>query len=132
MKQFLSTKIRFCEVCQRNKYVRNLPPGELQHGSIPLRFTTYQLDISGPYPISYHGQHHILTALDEGSKLVISKAVPDLTAKTICDFIYNEFVLKFGVPITLKSDRYIAFKSRHYIELCNMLGILPHHSFAYV
>lgn len=102
----------------------------MQHVEVPPTFTSYQLDTSRPNSELYSKITHIISAICEGTRLLISEAVPDISAKTIC-FINKRIILQYRIPLTLKTECYMSFRSVHYIELCNFMGIKPYWRLAY-
>jgi hypothetical protein len=73
LRQYLAHRIRSCPTCQQTKVPQGPPPGELQHCPPGRPFSKIQIDSSGPYCESYNGNKHLLTAIDESTRWVITE-----------------------------------------------------------
>lgn len=58
------------------------------------------LDLLGPFPISTQGNRHLLVVVDWFSKWVEIFPIPDATAETCAEKFVNEFMARFGLPLT--------------------------------
>ena len=124
MRSFISQKCRTCETCQRNKPEYKLPPGSLLHHPILNNpFSIIELDVSGPYNTTIHGFKFIISAVDTTTKFLVAKALKDQTAESIVSFLYNDIVLKYGAPVTIRLDKYPAHTSHLFKEMCTLLKI---------
>ncbi len=92
--------LKYCQECQIHSN-RKLNPQEpirtVEQTIEPLRL--WHIDFVGPLKSSINGNNWIITAVD-GSvvRWPLAKAVPDATAETIAQFIYDEIVVPYGVP----------------------------------
>ena len=113
---------RSCLRCRQSKvqtHVKSSVP------SIPVpgrRFSHIYLDLVGPLPSS-QGFSYILTMIDRTSRW--SEAVPlsSITAESCARAFISSWVLRFGVPALLTSDRGAQFTSSVWSEVCSVLRI---------
>ena len=68
-------------------------------------FYTLGVDYVGELPTSLSGNKWILTAVCPFSNYLISVPVPDKTATTAAQVLFDHVFLKFGFPAVLQSDR---------------------------
>ena len=71
------------------------------------------LDIMGPLPRSNRGNRYLLVLSDYFTKWVEAYAIPN----------QEEFVCRFGVPLSVHTDQGKQFESALFQELCDMLDI---------
>jgi hypothetical protein len=76
---------------------RPLPPAALP-------FERICLDFVQNLPRTRKGNVHILTCVDYAARWVIAKAVPDMEATTVVNFLYEEVLLNHGCPLEIVSD----------------------------
>ena len=74
----------------------------------------------------------ILVFQDHFTKHVLAYVTPDQTAKTIPKFMYQGYILIFGAPDRLLSDRGANFMSSVINKMCKILGVkkwqtIPYH-----
>lgn len=58
----------------------------------------------------------LTTAIDEQTRFVVTKTVPDLSADTVEKLVYEQIILRFGAPKVIKTD-HVACISKTYIIL---------------
>ena len=110
-----------------------------QLASLPLRpviiegpFKQWGLDFIGPItPTSSAGHQYIITATDYFTKWVEAKATKKTTSEVVCDFIKENILVRFGVPIKLLMDNASYFSSIEITDLCFEYGIIVGHSSDY-
>ncbi|RWS20999.1 putative LTR retrotransposon-like protein, partial [Leptotrombidium deliense] len=88
-----------------NKPSRKLRPGFGQHLHVTYPFERVQIDIAGPYNESTNGNKYIVTAIDQFTKLIEMRAIPNQNAIEI------EIFNRYGPPKFLLSDRGKVFLS---------------------
>ena len=69
------------------------------------------MDFIGRLPETKLGNKYIITAIDYATRWVVAKAVKDMTSTTVVDFLYNDIIMHYGVPIELFTDRGKSFLS---------------------
>lgn len=95
----------------------------------PIPFHTIHIDCMGPF----HGKdkednRYILIFVDAFTKFVILFPCKTLQAKETIQHL-NNFVMLFGVPAKIISDKGTNFTSEHFQNLCTSYGI-EHHTIA--
>ena len=96
--------VRSCQHCIRFK---SLQPA---HGPMQIRlyqhpFHTLGVDCVGELPVSPNGNKWILTAVCSFSDYLRAIPVPDKTATTAANALFNDSFLLLGFPSVFQSDR---------------------------
>jgi len=112
----------------------------LQLASLPLRpfiiegpFQQWGLDFIGPMsPTSSVGHQYIILVTDYFTKWVEAKAIKKTNFEVVCEFIKENILVKFGVPIKLVMDNASYFSSIEIIDFCFEYGITVGHSYDYL
>ena len=81
------------------------------------------LDIMGPLPRCKRGNRYLLVLSDYFTKWVEAYAMPNQEAITVARKFVEEFVCRFGVPLSVHTDQGRKFESVLFQELCDMLDI---------
>ncbi|XP_059070699.1 uncharacterized protein LOC131860316 [Cryptomeria japonica] len=113
-----------------------------QLATLPLRpvvmeepFKQWGLDFIGPLTPSSSARHtHNLTAIDYFTKWVEAVPVRRTTLEVICEFLKENILVRFGVPLKIMSDNAASFSSieismfcyDHGISLVNSSNYYPH------
>ena len=108
--------IQTCDICQRR--------GKQQRREelIPIKikgpFHRIGIDIKGPLPITSKGNRYIIVAMDYFSKWPEVKALTNIRAETVAEFIYEDVISRHGIPQEILSDRGTSFVNRVIDQLC--------------
>ena len=86
------------------------------------RFTSLQVDIVGPLPISM-GMRYLLTVVDRTSRWVEAFPMAEATAENCCNSFINGWIQRFGLPLQLRSDNGNTFVSRLWQDTHAAMGI---------
>lgn len=121
-----------CEKCK-------MFSGRRQLASLPLRpiviegpFQQRGLDFIGPINLaSSAGHQYIIIATDYFTKWVESKSTKKTTSEVVCEFIKENILVRFGVPIKLVMDNTSYFSSIEITDFYFEYGITVGHSFDY-
>nr|VZI37579.1 unnamed protein product [Spirometra erinaceieuropaei] len=110
-----------CLNCQRNKVQRynNSPPGAFP--SPEARFSHVHLNVVGPLPPS-NGFTHLLTCVDRYTCWAEAIPLPNAQDETIVKAFVSRWVVMFGAPSTVTTDRGAQFESAFFQTLLNFLG----------
>ena len=80
-------------------------------------------DFLGPLPVTRRGNRFILLLTDHFTKYVEIIPVPDMTAEVCANKILNEFISRWGCPLSIHSDQGRTYESEIFRQLCRMLEI---------
>ncbi|BHF71978.1 hypothetical protein SprV_0401504000 [Sparganum proliferum] len=123
LREHVATFCNTCTTCAKFKAPRQLPRAPLQpmHTSFP--FQRLGLDIIGPLPFTTTGHRFILVMVDYFTKW--AEAVPLLRqdAVSLTNAIFNNWICRFGVPLSIHSDCGANFDSKLLQEVCDLLDI---------
>ncbi|BHF81360.1 hypothetical protein SprV_0702449000 [Sparganum proliferum] len=123
LREHVATFCNTCTTCAKFKTPRQLPRAPLQpmHTSFP--FQRLGLDIIGPLPFTTTGHRFILVMVDYFTKW--AEAVPLLRqdAVSLTNAIFNNWICRFGVPLSIHSDCGANFDSKLLQEVCDLLDI---------
>jgi transposase InsO family protein len=114
--------VHCCERCQffaRQKYV---PSHHLQTIPITWPFSTWGLDLVGPFKKAKGGFTHIFVAVDKFTKWFEVKSATSITTAKTVEFI-REIMYRFGVPNNIITDNGTKFTVREFKDFCADSGI---------
>src|SRR5262249_42005167 len=86
------------------------------------------LDLLGPFPPSTGQGKFIIVACDYFTKWVEDEAVAKVTDKNIQHFIYNNIIVRFGIPHSLVMDNGKQFSSKRIKDFCAEYHITTHYT----
>ena len=125
MKKDVTEWVNNCEACGKNKHSTKVGEAPLQETDIPLRVTDkVQVDFLGPFSISTaHEYRYVLQVQDVLSRYLIFVPTVRNDAETAASAVFEEWVCKFGFPMTIQSDRGTHFSSQVFKMLCELNGM---------
>ena len=123
LKEDVNLHIHKCDVCGADKKPNKVPRAAL--GSLPAGAPGDCLatDYLGPFPVTAQCNRYILLLTDHFSKFVEIIPVPDMTAEICASKILNEYISRWGCPLSIHSDQGRTYESKVFKELCRMLEI---------
>jgi cleavage and polyadenylation specificity factor subunit 1 len=111
-----------CIACQTSKVTKhNITP----IGAFPTqseRFEHVHIDLVGPLPTSA-GYTYLLTCLDRFSRFPEAIPLTNITATTVAEAFLLHWIARYGVPVTITTDRGSQLESAHFNSILQMLGI---------
>lgn len=124
--------IRKCDKCQKHKHSSH-PTKE------PMSITTTAnsamekvfLDVVGPIDRDDNNYSYILTIQCELSKYVEAYPMTSKSSVEIAKNFVNNFILRYGIPERIATDRGAEFLSNVFKEVCKLLNITMLQSTAY-
>lgn len=124
--------VQKCDKCQKqkhaNKYVKEpMVITTTAHSA----FEKIMLDIVGPLDKDYSNYSYILTLQCELTKYVEAYPLETKTAQEVARTFVNNFILRYGVPKTIATDRGAEFMCKTMNEVCKLLNINKINSTAY-
>ena len=130
MKITIQNYIRSCIQCQKFNIDRRKPPGLLNpieplKGTIEPPKDPFQLigiDYSGPFPTTPQGNKYVLSITNYFTRWVIAIPLPNQTAKTTAEALYEHYICIYGVPSKILSDQGPHFNNRLIAAFTHILG----------
>ena len=122
--------VRQCPDCQKQK----VSPVRPRENAMNLNVQPLQcvhIDLVGPLPTSGSGCSYLLTMIDRASGWLVAKAIRQMTANTVAQVFFDEWVCAFGIPKLLISDQGAQFESEVFRKLLASLGIERRRTTAY-
>jgi transposase InsO family protein len=123
--------VKHCVDCQKAKnYGRTAPPYKVT--PIPKRcFEEVSLDVVGPLPVSASGMKYVLVIQDRLSRWIVFAPMTNTSAETTSRTFLKEWVMVYGPPKKLLTDRGTNFVSTNFEQMATFLGTEPTHTVAY-
>ena len=100
-----------CDICERDKKPPKPPRAAMGTIKTGAPWDIVATDYLGPFPITPRRNRYILVLTDLFSKYVEVLAVPDQTAETCANRIVNNFICRWGCPLSILSDQGRTYES---------------------
>jgi transposase InsO family protein len=111
-----------CEGCQFFDHQKHVLSNQLQTIPITWPFSTWGLDLVGPFKKAKRGFIYIFVTVDKFTKWIEVKPATSITAAKEMKFI-KEIIYKSGVPNNIITDNGIQFTAREFKDFCANSGI---------
>ncbi|GFT34882.1 retrovirus-related Pol polyprotein from transposon opus [Trichonephila clavipes] len=124
MRKYIFEYVSTCDRCQKFNYKNALPAGRLMPivSKYPNEIVT--LDLLGPYPASRPERYKfILVISDHFTKWCELIPLRKASAQTIANAFFNNYIARYGAPISLISDNGPQFISDVFEHLSHRLDI---------
>lgn len=124
--------LRGCLICSQFQPSRPLNRAPLQQRGVTFPWSNLQIDWIGPVPKSSRGNKYLLTVTCAFTKWVECLPAPNDTALTTATLLLNHVFSRWGLPLSIDSDRGTHFTSSIMTHMCELLGTevkfhLAHH-----
>ncbi|TKR95952.1 hypothetical protein L596_010042 [Steinernema carpocapsae] len=120
---------RSCEICALNRPSLNTkPPLESIKTTVALELLCVDVLKIG---LSRVGNQYIVVMIDHFSKFLVAVPTPDKSASTVAHAIAVGWILKFGPPSRLHSDKGTEFCNNIIDLLCDSFGVIRSTTSAY-
>jgi transposase InsO family protein len=132
MKRSIARYIQSCLPCQQYNISRSKKPGRLQPISPPEGpFQLIGMDFCGPFKQTPRGNRYVLCITDYFTRWVVAIAVPDCSAQTAAEALFNEYICKYGVPAVILSDQGTHFHNQLMEAMSKLMGYKHTYSTTY-
>lgn len=121
---------RTCIRCQASKVNRHTHSPAATFTPVTERFDHIHIDLVGPLPHS-NGYRYLLTCVDRFTRWPEATPLADITTDTIARAFIATWISRFGVPLSLTSDRGSQFESGVWNRIMNLLGIRRYRTASY-
>ena len=105
-----------------SKVARHTQPDVLPIPVPVERFSHVHLDVVGPFNLD-QGNCYLLTMIDRTTRWPEATTMPDTTTDTILQAFLNRWVARFGIPVTVTTDRGAQFTSEAWKTSMARLGV---------
>jgi len=75
-------------------------------------FDRWGIDIKGPLPITEAENRYVIAAMDYFTKWPVARAIPNIQAVTVVQFIYEDIICQFGCPKIFQTDNGRSFHNK--------------------
>lgn len=123
MKEDINIHTVRCKECQKNKRPTVSPKGKLGSMLVGAPMDRLSIDIIGPLPMTPSKNRYILTVTDHFTNWAEAFGIPDQTALTVSQKLFNEVLSRLGCPTSIHSDQGTNFESQLFHEMCQLLPI---------
>lgn len=120
-----------CEMCQKMKKSRYTRQPMTITTTALAAFDKVFLDLVGPLDRDESGNCYILTLQCELTKYIEAYPLPNKETITVAKAFVNNFILRFGIPKSVATDRGTEFISQVMENVCRLLKIEKLTSTAY-
>ncbi|CAF1281573.1 unnamed protein product [Rotaria magnacalcarata] len=123
MRTIIQRYVKNCRLCIQFNLSRNKKHGHLR--SIPLPegpFALIGMDYCGPLPRTPRENQYVLVITDYFTRYITAVALPNCTAETTAEALFNEYFCKFGIPSVILSDRGSHFQNKLMENLQKLIG----------
>ncbi|CAF4957616.1 unnamed protein product [Rotaria sp. Silwood1] len=123
MKQSISKYIQSCLPCQQYNINRSKKPGQLFPIPVPEGpFQLIGIDYCGPFKKTPRGNLYVLCITDYFTRWVTAIALPDCSAQTTAQALFQEYICRYGVPKSILSDQGTHFKNQLMEAMAKLIG----------
>lgn len=114
-------------VTQECNCLMSKKPNRTDHPPMVLIVTTQPLELISIYFLNLEkvksGYEYILVVMDYYTRFAQAYFTRNKTGKTASDKVFNDFILKFGIPLRLQHDQGREFENTFFYELQKLCGI---------
>ena len=105
MQQDLIEYVGDCKSCKLGKATPNKREGFLKLFEATKPFEVVHLDLVGPLPVTKSGNRYVLTMMDRFSRMIKLVPVPVQTASCVAMAFRTNWLLQYGTPDKILTDR---------------------------
>lgn len=124
--------VKRCPQCQLNKYSNHsVREPMVITDTANTAFERIALDIMGPFTIDNNNYKYILTLQCDLSKFIEAYPLYSKDSESVARVFVNNFILRYGVPKEIITDKGTEFMSSIMTEVCKILNIKKLNSTSY-
>lgn len=123
--------VKNCDKCQKQKFHRNIKQPLCITSTATTALDKIFLDLVGPLTKDTNGYCYILTLQCELTKYVEAYPLLNKETNTVARSFVDNFILRYGIPTEIATDRGTEFISSTMQEVCKLLKINQLQSTAY-
>lgn len=129
MKSSIRNYINSCILCKQYNITRHKKHGHLRSISPPDGpFLMIGIDYCGPFKQTPRENQYVLVITDYFTRYVTAIALPNCTANTTAQTLFNEYFCKYGIPAVILSDQGSHFRNQLMQGIQQLIGY--HHIFS--
>ena len=123
MKSTIKSYIESCLLCKQYNISRHKTYGHLRPISPPEGpFQLIGIDYCGPLKRTPRENQYVLIITDYFTRHVTAIALPNCTAETTAQALFNEYFCKYGVPAVILSDQGSHFRNQLMENIKSLIG----------
>ena len=126
LEKWLSIFIHDCIECQRNKHfnmkIQTAPTQSFSEHAPSFNYRI-AMDNKGPINPPSHNKSYIHVIIDAFNHFVVTLPIKSNNAKTAIKTLLHHWIIKFGPPIYLVTDRGSEYVNKEMAHLCTLMGI---------
>ena len=123
MKSTIKHYIESCLLCKQYNVTRNKRYGHLRPIAPPDGpFLLIGIDYCGPLKRTPRENQYVLVITDHFSRHITAIALPNCTAETTAQALFNEYFCKYGIPAVILSDQGSHFRNQLMDNIKNLIG----------
>ncbi|CAF2019560.1 unnamed protein product [Rotaria magnacalcarata] len=123
MKSTIQRYIKACRLCTQYNISRHKKYGQLRPISPPEGpFTLVGIDYCGPFKQTPRENQYVLVITDYFTRHITAIALPNCTAETTAQALFNEFFCKYGIPSVILSDQGSHFQNQLMGNIKKLIG----------
>ena len=123
MRLAISHHIKSCLPCQQYNISRHKKHGQLHPIAPPDGpFCLIGIDYCGPLKRTPRENQYVLVITDYFTRHITAVALPNCTAETTAQILFNEYFCKYGVPSVILSDQGSHFRNQLMDNIQKLIG----------
>jgi transposase InsO family protein len=123
MRSAIKQHVRSCILCQQYNVSRQKRPGQLRPIKPPDGPLTFiGIDYCGPFRVTPRENQYVLVITDHFTRHVTAIALPNCTAETTAQTLFNEYFCKYGIPSVILSDQGSHFRNQLMDNIQKLIG----------
>ena len=123
MKLSIFKHIKSCLSCQQYNISRQKKHGQLRPISPPDGpFQIIGIDFCGPLTRTPRENQYVLVITDYFTRHIAAIALPNCTAETTAQTLFNDYFCKYGIPLTIISDQGSHFQNQLMQNIQKLIG----------